>query len=202
MEDNTGLRTPTNVQSIVIPLRVNDEPLAPTMSDYDGRSDPFRTPSTPSMETFPATSPRDMNLLASESPTSIAGDTAEGHGYAGSLESTGSEHTIYSTPVSVVATMSARPGDVGAGGTSSPFADSVDEMRTRERRSSSSTSRSRRYPLRGVDDSEERQSLWDHQHPSPVEEEGSVQGSGLEPGSEEFASVRLVRPMSRSGSRF
>lgn len=187
---NTGF----NAQSIVIPRRANDEPPAPTVSTYSTRvePDPFETPSTPSMSAFPSSD----DFLGNESTSYL--DLAEGVGYAASVESTGSEQTTYATPLSTTVPFSERPtvntninvgAGTGAGAGSSADAD-ADADRIRGGRRSSSTSRSRRYP-KGVDDAEERQSLWDHR--SPIEER------------QEHVGVRLVRPSSRSagmGGRF
>jgi hypothetical protein len=179
-----------NPQSIVIPRRTNDEPLAPTVSTYGAQveDDPFETPSTPSMSAFPSSNA----LLENESTSYV--NLAERAGYASSVESAGSGQTVYTTPVSVTLpiprpTLSAS-AVAGAGigiGTSA----NMDGDRTRRERRSSSTSRSRRYP-KGFDDAEERQSLWDHQ--SPVDEE--------RPG---YPGVRLVQQPSRTmgmGGRF
>lgn len=172
-DDRSASQVPHNIsaQSIVIPKRANDEPLAPTVSTYGARvePDPFETPSTPSMSAFPSSN----NLLENQG-TSYA-NSAES---VASVESTSSEHTVYSTPVSVTLPMPVRPiATLNAGG------GNTDGDRTRRDRRSSSASRSRRYP-RGIDDAEERQSLWDHQ--SPVDEEG-------------YPGVRLVQSSSRLG---
>lgn len=193
-DDRSAPQTPQtpqrNVQSIVIPRRANDEPLAPTVSTYGERvePDPFETPSTPSMSAFPSSN----NLLGNENTSYL--NLAETAGYASSIGSTGSEQTVYETPVSATLPMPGRPPvntnvnpDPGNGTSAN-----TDGNQTRRDRRSSSTSRSRRYP-RGVDDAEERQSLWDHR--SPVEEE-EQRG---------FAGIRLVQPTSRStsmGGRF
>ncbi|KAI9571638.1 magnesium transporter NIPA-domain-containing protein [Boletus coccyginus] len=172
-DDRSASQVPHNIsaQSIVIPKRANDEPLAPTVSTYGARvePDPFETPSTPSMSAFPSSN----NLLENQG-TSYA-NSAES---VASVERTNSEHTVYSTPVSVTLPMPARPtATLNAGGSN------MDGDRTRRDRRSSSASRSRRYP-KGIDDAEERQSLWDHQ--SPVDEEG-------------YPGVRLVQSSSRLG---
>ena len=163
-DDHSASQTPHNisVQSIVIPKRANDEPLAPTVSTYGARvePDPFETPSTPSMSAFPSS-----NDLLENQGTSYA-NSAES---VASMESADSEHTVYSTPVSTTLPMPVRP---------------TATVNTERDRTSSSASRSRRYP-RGIDDAEERQSLWDHQ--SPVEDEAGYPG------------VRLVQLNSRSG---
>ncbi|KAF8134395.1 magnesium transporter NIPA-domain-containing protein [Boletus edulis] len=158
-----------NVQSIIIPRRSNDEPFAPTVSTYSARSerDPFETPSTPSMSAFPSSN----NLLDNGSAPSVKLEGSAG--YASSLGSTASGQTTYATPVSVAQSIPVRPTV------------NIDSDQTRRGRSSSTT-RSRRYP-KGVDDPEERQSLWDYQ--SPVEEERI-----------EHPGVRLVQPSSLSAS--
>ena len=184
-----GERSMPSTPTIVIPRRSNDEPLTPTVSTYGSRvDDPFETPSTPSMSAFPSSN----NLLGNESTPSV--NSAGSAGYAPSVGSTGSEQTLYTTPISVTLPIPVRPStntntsaSANAGIGASVVAESE---RPRGGRRSSSASRSRRYP-RGVDDAEERQSLWDHQ--SPVEEE------------QVFPGVRLVRPNSRSagmGGRF
>ena len=191
-DDRSAPQTPQstgiNTQSIIIPRRANDEPLAPTVSTYGARvdPDPFETPSTPSMSAFPSSN----GLNESTSYLNLA----ESGGYASSAESTSSEQTVYSTPISVTLPMPVRPTAsmstvANVIGTSA----STDGDRTRRDRRSSSASRSRRYP-RGFDDAEERQSLWDHQS-SPAEEEHHP----------EFPGVRLVQPSLRSvgtGGRF
>ncbi|KAG6375592.1 magnesium transporter NIPA-domain-containing protein [Boletus reticuloceps] len=158
-----------SVQSIVIPRRSNDEPFAPTVSTYSARSerDPFETPSTPSMSAFPSSN----DLLDNGSAPSVKLEGSAG--YASSLGSTASGQTTYATPVSVAQSIPVRPTV------------NTDSDQTRRGRSSSTT-RSRRYP-KGVDDPEERQSLWDSQ--SPVEEERI-----------EYPGVRLVQPSSLSAS--
>lgn len=181
---NTGF----NAQSIVIPIRTNDEPPAPTVSTHGARveRDPFDTPSTPSMSAFPSSN----NLLVNESTSYI--NLAESIEYAPSVGSTGSEQTVYATPVSATVSFSA-PSTVNTNtnvnaSTGASAGSSAGVDRTRKGRRSSSTSRSRRYP-KGDDDAEERQSLWDNR---PLIEE-------------EHPSVRLVRPSSRSagiGGRF
>ena len=190
-DDRSPPQTPQNAaintQSIIIPRRTNDEPLAPTISTYGAQveDDPFETPSTPSMSAFPSS----HELLENESTSYV--NLAESAEYASS-ESAGSEQTVYATPVSVILPMPVRPtvstGAVAGAGIGIGTSASTDGDRTRRDRRSSSTSRSRRYP-KGFDDAEERQSLWDHQ--SPVEEE--------RPG------VRLVQQTSRTvgmGGRF
>lgn len=184
---HTPQNTESNAQSIVVPRHANDEPPAPTESTYGTRvePDPFETPSTPSMSAFPSSN----DFLGNESTSYV--DLAESAGYTTSVGSMGSEQTVYATPVSANMPSSERPTvntDINVGGGAGS---SAETDRTRGDRRSSSTSRSRRYP-KGVDDAEERQSLWDHR--SPIEEER--QG---------YASVRLVRPNSRSagmGGRF
>ncbi|KAG8214146.1 DUF803-domain-containing protein [Butyriboletus roseoflavus] len=182
-----------NTQSIVIPIRANDEPPAPTASTYGTRveRDPFETPSTPSMSAFPSSN----DFLGNENTSYV--DLAESAGYAPSLVSTGSEHTVYATPVSAITPLAGRSTvitntNINVNTSTSASAGSSAEVdRTRRERRSSSASRSRRYP-KGDDDAEERQSLWDHRSPIEEEQEG-------------FPSVRLVRPSSRMagvGGRF
>jgi len=67
---------------------------------------------------------------------------------------------------------------------------SKNDTRPRRERRSNSTTQSRRYPMRGVDDGEERMTLWER--PSPTDEEADAQRP---PG------VRLVQPP-RMGERF
>lgn len=183
-DDSSTLQTSpnanANAQSIVIPRRANDEPLAPTISTYGTRNgqDPFETPSTPSMSAFPSSN----DVVENESTSSV--NAAGRMGYAPSLSSSESEQTIYATPISMTQSIPPRPAVTAGAGAS------TDGDRTRRDRRSSSTSRSRRYP-KGVDDAEERQSLWGHQ--SPVEEPLGYPG------------VRLVQQSSRSagtGGRF
>ena len=65
---------------------------------------------------------------------------------------------------------------------------SRDDVRPRRERRSNSTTQSRRYPTRGMDDAEERATLWER--PSPTDEEA-----------ERPSSIRLVQPP-RMGERF
>ncbi|KAF8549668.1 DUF803-domain-containing protein [Imleria badia] len=183
-DDRSVSPTPQNIaintQSIVIPRRGNDEPFAPTVSTYGTQveSDPFETPSTPSMSAFPSSN----DLLENQSTSSV--NLAGSAGYASSVGSTGSEQTMYSTPLSTTQPIPVRPAPIVSTA-------NAETERTRGGRRSSETSRTRRYP-RGVDDTEERQSLWGYQ--SPVEEEQLG-----------FAGVRLVQPSVRTagaGGRF
>ncbi|KAI6002873.1 magnesium transporter NIPA-domain-containing protein [Pisolithus albus] len=119
-----------SAQSVFVPQRTNDEPLAPTLN------------------TTAVTSPDDMP----DSPSSLSG----------SSEATGTSAVLPKRS----------------------------ETSTRRERRSNSTTQSRRYPIRGVDDLEERVSLWER--PSPIDEDGDTGG---QPG------VRLVQP-SRTGERF
>jgi hypothetical protein len=69
---NTGTPTTPGTQSINIPPRANDEPPAPTLStNFENPStrDPFETPTTPTMTTFPSTS----DLLTNHSPPRNSG---------------------------------------------------------------------------------------------------------------------------------
>ena len=78
-----------------------------------------------------------------------------------------------------------------SGGTPGPGAAAVRPSKNaRRERRSNSTTQSRRYPTRGVDDGEERITLWER--PSPTDEEADAQRP---PG------VRLVQPP-RMGERF
>ena len=188
-DDRSVPQTPqsasTNFQSIVLPRRGNDEPLAPIVPTYRARDnhDPFETPSTPSMSAFPPS-----NDLENKSTSSVNVTGSGSAGYTPSIASTESEQTVYATPVSVTQSIPTRPTvHTGNGiGTNASADTAMDIDRTHRDRRSSSTSRTRRYP-RGVDDVEESQSLWEHQ--SPVEEE-----------SVEYPSVRLVQMRSTSGT--
>ncbi|KAF8843059.1 DUF803-domain-containing protein [Paxillus ammoniavirescens] len=140
-------------QSIVIPTRANDEPLAPTIpAKYTSpvENDPFETPTTPSMSAFPSSS----DLLANNSYVDVTGNGIVESPYEGSLgsyRSGSSPQTLYTAPT---------------------HSSQEDADRPRRARRSNSTSQSRKYP-RGVDDAEESISLWER---SPIEEEDSGRG--------------------------
>ncbi|KAG6334593.1 hypothetical protein ID866_4503 [Astraeus odoratus] len=162
-------------QSIVVPQRTNDEPLAPTSpnlsipymssaSNGSGNetgasspstqtSDPFETPISPT--------PHSGDLL-SESPGEIVDPPP-----------------LFNIPPR-------------SGGSITPTASAVnptgEESRVRRERRSNSTTQSRRYPVRGVDDAEERISLWER--PSQTGEGADLQG---QPG------IRLVQPSKPGG---
>lgn len=161
-------------QSVLVPQRTNDEPLAPTAptlstgfltrnssGDSNGTgsllstlgADPFETPTTPT--------PPSGDLF-SQSPDDI----------------------------SELPSLFGGGGDSRAVGTNAVLSDRDLETAARQERRSNSTTQSRRYPIRGVDDSEERISLWER--PSPIDEDGDTHG---QPG------VRLVQP-ARTGGRF
>lgn len=151
-------------QSVFVPQRTNDEPLAPTLptlstgfssrnssGDSNGTgsllstlgADPFETPTTP-------TAPSDD--LLSQSPDDMSGTSSLFGG---------------------------NSGVIGA----SAVLPNRDETAARRERRSNSTTQTRRYPIRGADDLEERVSLWER--PSPIDEDGDTHG---QPG------VRLVQP--------
>ncbi|KIK94550.1 hypothetical protein PAXRUDRAFT_827866 [Paxillus rubicundulus Ve08.2h10] len=143
-------------QSVIIPTRANDEPLAPTLpSTYTSpvENDPFETPTTPSMSAFPSSS----DLLANNSYPDVTGNGIVESPYEGSSRSFGNG----SSP---------QP----------PYPASThprqeDADRPRRARRSNSTSQSRKYP-RGVDDAEESISLWER---SPIEEDSGRGGIGV-----------------------
>ncbi|KAI6021550.1 magnesium transporter NIPA-domain-containing protein [Pisolithus microcarpus] len=154
-----------SAQSVFVPQRTNDEPLAPTyFSARNSSGDGNETDSLPST----------LGADPFETPTTLTPPS-------GGL--------LSQSPDDMLETPSSFSGSSEAIGTSA-VVPKRGETSTRRERRSNSTTQSRRYPTRGVDDLEERVSLWER--PSPIDEDGDTGG---QPG------VRLVQP-SRTGGRF
>ncbi|KAI6010509.1 magnesium transporter NIPA-domain-containing protein [Pisolithus marmoratus] len=147
-----------------VPQRTNDEPLAPTLP----------------------------TLSTGFSSRNSSGDR---NGTGSLLGTLGADP--FETPTTPTAPsddlLSQSPDDISGtsslfGGNSGVIDASVvlptrDETAARRERRSNSTTQTRRYPIRGADDLEERVSLWER--PSPIDEDGDTHG---QPG------VRLVQP--------
>ncbi|KAL4073781.1 magnesium transporter NIPA-domain-containing protein [Scleroderma citrinum] len=171
---------PQSSHSTVVPQRTHDQPLAPTIpaittyplpnGNIDGGDDAFVSArSTQAIDPFetPTTPTASMGDLLSQSPD----ETMESPPLFGSNPRPGGVPTV------------PGPGAAAVGS-------SKEDTRPRRERRSNSTTQSRRYPVRGVDDEEERINLWER--PSPTEEGADEQGP---PG------IRLVQT-SRTGGRF
>ncbi|KAI6166027.1 magnesium transporter NIPA-domain-containing protein [Pisolithus thermaeus] len=160
-----------SAQSVVVPQRTNDEPLAPTVPAL---STGFLTRNSSSGSNGTEPPPSTLGANPFETPATPTPPSG---------------HLLSQSPDIMAEPPSSFSGSAGATGASAVLP-KRDETAARRERRSNSTTQSRRYPIRGVDDLEERVSLWER--PSPIDEDGDTGG---QPG------VRLVQP-SRTGGRF
>ncbi|KAH7888953.1 magnesium transporter NIPA-domain-containing protein [Phlebopus sp. FC_14] len=145
----------TQSQAVVVPQRANDEPPAPTISSKyfsPVASDPFETPTTPSMSAFPPSNDYNTN-----NSTPYNGGVIQSAPFVGSGSSLGN------------GSGSSAQALYGPMGRSSR----EEDTRSRRERRSNSTSQSRKYP-KGADDAEESISLWEQGSPIDEEEPNSV----------------------------
>ncbi|EIW83483.1 DUF803-domain-containing protein [Coniophora puteana RWD-64-598 SS2] len=185
-------------QSLRTTVRRADEPPAPRLDTrFTGEggkyTDPFDTPTTPSMHAFPSSSDyarTSATAAGGAAPPASAASSRSSHTYAGSG---GAASGSGSGKMRGVYGYSDRSPTVSA--ESSRFGEEEEEVYEREPRPSNASAR--RYP-KGADDPDESVSLWNPREHSD-EEEGEEAARRRQEGAG-AGGIRLVQQRPRGGS--